>query len=107
MSDSILREKVVIIEQTDRHGHFHQSDYVTVKIRFWHHYIPRASLTIVDGLHKSEEIDKAIMKAETRKETEVLTGSKRTRYFSFACRAEDLLEFARKIVEIHEAESTH
>jgi len=63
-------------------------------------------LTIIDGVHKKEEIDKIIMKAETLRGMEASKRSKCPRYTGFSCRAEDLPEFARKIVETHEAEST-
>jgi len=106
MSKSGLSERTIIIEQTDRHGHFHQTDYVSVKISFWHHQIPRASLTIIDGVHKKEEIDEIIMKVETLTENEASKRFECPRYISFICRAEDLLEFARKIIETHETEST-
>jgi len=101
-----LKERNIIIEQTDRHGHFHQTDYVSVKISFWRHQIPRASLTIIDGVHEKEEIDEITMKAETLRGNEASKRSECPRYISFVCRAEDLLEFARKIIETHETEST-
>ena len=70
-----------------------------------HHLSTRASLTTINYAHKKEEIDKIIMKEETLRENEESKCSKCPRYIDSRCRAEDLLEFARKEVEIHEAES--
>ena len=62
-------------------------------------------MTIINCVHKKEEIDKIVKKEETLMENEESKCSKCPRYIDFRCRAEDLLEFARKKVEIHEAES--
>lgn len=105
MAKRHLRKGSITIEQTNPHGYFYQTDYVTVNIRFWQHIMPRGALKIIEGFHTSEEIDEIVSKAERMREKSSSTCSDCPKYVSFTCRAEDLLKLARTIIETYETET--
>ena len=92
------REGCVVIEHTNYLGHFHQTDYVTINFSFWDYIIPRAALTIVEGLHKDEEVQEIAQRGKLDSKG----AAQQPRFISFTCRAEDLVNFAKEIIKTHE-----
>jgi len=97
------KKRTLQIEETDRQGHFHQTDYVTAEISFWQYIVPRAALTIIRGSYTSEEIDKAMEAESIRKSSSQTASSGSPEYICFTCRAQDLVGLARNIIETYEA----
>jgi hypothetical protein len=92
------------IEQTDRLGHFHQTDYVTIEFSFWEYIIPRASLTIIEGFHTSEKIEEMIDKnAREDAGFNEEEGSHNPKLMGFTCRAADLVHLAKEIIKTYES----
>lgn len=103
MSDPDSREGNIWVEQTDRLGHFGRGEYVTFFFGFWQYQIHRGALTIVEGVQNSEEIEKTARKVEQMRNRSEAKCSDCPKYFSFTCRAKDLVEVARKIIKTYEA----
>jgi len=91
----------IYIEQTDRLGHFHQTDYVTFDVSFWQYIMPRGALTVIEGMHNDKETEE-IMRTEDNRRESSSTCANCPRYLVFTCRAEDLLRLARTIIETYE-----
>jgi len=98
------RTGIMRIEQTTPLGHFHQTHYVTVEFSFWHHYIPRASLTITEGLHNSEEIEQIMEDHARARDEEERTNL--PKLMSFTCRAESLVHLAKEIIKTYEKQTS-
>jgi len=95
------RKGRICIEQTNRLGHFHQTDYVTVDVSFWQYIVPRGALTVIEGIHNDEDTEKIIRIEGMRRESSSAC-SNCPRYFVFTCRTEDLVKLARTIIETYE-----
>lgn len=87
-----------VIEHTNYTGHFHQTDYVSIAFSFWHYIIPRASLTIVEGFYKGEEVQEIAQRGSLRRKE----ASEQPTFVSFTCRTPDLVDFAKEIIKTYE-----
>jgi hypothetical protein len=103
MTDPDSREGSIWIEQTNRSGFFGRGEYVTFFFDFWQHQIPRGALTIVEGVQNREGTEKTARKVEQMRSDSEAKCSDCPKYFRFVCRAKDLVEVAKKIIETYEA----
>ena len=99
------KEEVFCFENLGyRHG-LGTHPMVTVKIERWFYYIPRAKLTLIDGIYGSpEEVDEAVRKAELLQLKAKVQGQgmqqvheKPPRFFEVVCHPQSLLHLAEAI----------
>ena len=91
------------IERTSDSGYFGRGDYVTFFFDFFHWQISKCKLTIVDGVQSRESTEEIERKVVRRRSNPEAKYPECPRYFSFVCRAKDMVDVAKKILETYEA----
>ena len=78
--------------------------YVTIRMSRWHYYIDRGKLTIVEGIHGGEELEKVIDKcghADADVEAGLSPPADCPRHFTVVCRPIDLVHLAKDILNLY------
>ena len=97
------RSEHVGFELLGRAGWYNDETWATVDVAFWRYHGERGALTVVEGNHTKDENGEIVRRGDYQRENEKSGNcSHCTRYVSFTCRAEALVDLAKTILKTYD-----